>query len=254
MPFRNFELRKRIRDALNFHVAAQSDFHSAAQRFRDFAKDLRHLGGILEVKLVSLELHTIRVAHGLAGLDAEQHFLGVSVVVMKVVTVVGGHERDAGLFRKTGQFGIDIFFDRQSLVLNFEEEIAFAENVAQAVSIFARLIVLLIDDRFGHWATQAGRKRDQAFAMSGEQVVVNARFIIETLKKACGNQFDQVVIALKRFAKQHEVVAAAHCWLGVAALLAVASVGFLAAFMAAAFGYVNFAANDGLDVTLARFV
>ena len=62
------------------------------------------------------------------------------------------------------------------------------------------------------------------------------------------------MIALKRFAKQHEVIAAAHSWLGVAALLAVASVGFLAAFMAAAFGYVNFAANDGLDVALAGLV
>ena len=62
------------------------------------------------------------------------------------------------------------------------------------------------------------------------------------------------MIALKRFAKQHEVIAAAHSWLGVAALLAVASVGFLAAFMAAAFGHIDFAANDGLDVTLARFV
>jgi len=190
MPFRNFELRKRIRDALDFHVAAQSDFHGAAQRFRDFAEDLRHFRCALEVKLVGLKFHAIGVAHGLAGLDAEEHFLSVSVVVMKVMAIVGGHEGDAGLFRKMDQFAIDVFFDRQSLVLNFEEEIAFAENVAQAVSIFARLIVLLIDDRFGHWATQAGRKRDQAFAMSGEQVVVNAWFIVETLKKACGNQFD----------------------------------------------------------------
>ena len=190
MPFRNFELRKRIRDTLNFHVAAQSDFHGAAQRFRDFAEDLRHLRGAFEVKLIGLKLHAIRIAHGLAGLDAEQNFLGVSVVVMKVVTIVGGHERDAGLFRKTDQFAIDVFFDRQSLVLNFEEEIAFAENVAQAVSILARLIVLLIHDGFGHRASQACRKGDQALAVFGKQVVVNARFVIETLKEACGNQFD----------------------------------------------------------------
>ena len=72
----------------------------------------------------------------------------------------------------------------------FGVQAQIAENVAQAVSIFARLIVLLIDDRFGYWAAQAGRKRDQAFAMSGEQVVVNAWFIVETLKKARGNQFD----------------------------------------------------------------
>jgi len=40
------------------------------------------------------------------------------------VAIVGSNERDAGLFRKTDQFAIYIFFDRQSLILNFEEEIA----------------------------------------------------------------------------------------------------------------------------------
>ena len=50
------------------------------------------------------------------------------------------------------------------------------------------------------------------------------------------------------------MIGAAHTRLGVASILAVASVGFLAAFMAAAFGYVNFAANDGLDVALAGFM
>src|SRR5205807_5654101 len=130
MPFRNFELRERIRDALHFDVAARSDVHRAAQRLRNLAKNLGHLRRALEVKLVGLKLHAIRVSHGLAGLDAEQHFLGVCVVVMEVMTIVGGHERDAGLLRKPDEFAIHIFLDGQSLVLNLEEEIAFAENIA----------------------------------------------------------------------------------------------------------------------------
>ena len=156
MPFGNSEFRERIGDALDLDVAARSDVHSAAQRFRNFAEDLRHLYCTLEVELIGLELHPISVAHGLAGLDAEQHFLGMSVVVMEIVTIVSGHQRDARLFRETDQVAIHVFFDRQSLVLNFEEEIAFAENVAQAISIFARLIVFLIDDCFGHRSTEAG--------------------------------------------------------------------------------------------------
>src|SRR6195256_6048694 len=98
MSFWDFELRERIRDALYFHVAARSNLHCAAQRFGKLAEHLRHLYGRLEVKLVGLEFHAIRVAHGLAGLDAEQHFLSVSVVVMEVMTIVGGNERDASLF------------------------------------------------------------------------------------------------------------------------------------------------------------
>src|SRR5260370_893247 len=136
MPFRNFELRERIRDALHFDVAARGDVHGAAQRFGKLAENLGHLQCALEVKLVGLEFHAIRVAHGLAGLDAEQHVLGVGVVVMEVMTIVGGDERDSGLFRKTDQFAVDFLFDRQSLILNFEEEISFAAKIAQAVRNF----------------------------------------------------------------------------------------------------------------------
>ncbi len=190
MPFRDFELRKGIRDALHFDVAARSDVHGAAQRFRNLAEDLGHLHSRLEVKLVGLELHSIGVAHGLAGLDAEQHFLSVSVFVMKVMTIVGGDERYTGFFRKTDQFAVDIFFDRQPLILNFEEEIAFAEHIAQTVSILARLIVFLFHDRFGHRAAKTGRERDQAFAVFGKQVIVNAGAVVEAFEETGGDQLD----------------------------------------------------------------
>src|ERR1700674_2696797 len=49
------------------------------------------------------------------------------------------------------------------------------------------------------------------------------------------------------------MIRAAHSGFGVAAILAVAA-GFFAAVMAATFGHVDFAANDGLNVALAGFV
>src|SRR5258708_14175043 len=50
------------------------------------------------------------------------------------------------------------------------------------------------------------------------------------------------------------MVAPTHPRLSIAAILAVASIRFVAAVMAAAFGHVDFAANDGLDVALAGFI
>ena len=50
------------------------------------------------------------------------------------------------------------------------------------------------------------------------------------------------------------MIRAAHAGFGVAAILAVASIRFLSSVMATALRYVNFAANDGLDVALAGFV
>src|SRR4029077_4925188 len=50
------------------------------------------------------------------------------------------------------------------------------------------------------------------------------------------------------------MIAAAHARLSIAAILAAASIRFVAAVMAAAFGKVELAANDGLDVALAGFI
>src|SRR5260370_38931575 len=109
---------------------------------------------------------------------------------MEIMTIVAGDERDTGLFRKTNQLAVDIFFDRQPLILNLEEEISLAENIAQAISILARQVVLLIHDRFGHRAAKASRERDQALAVLGKQIVVNARAVVEAFEETGGDQLD----------------------------------------------------------------
>src|SRR5258706_16102132 len=50
------------------------------------------------------------------------------------------------------------------------------------------------------------------------------------------------------------MIAPTHPRLSIAAILAVASIRFVAAVMAASFCHVDFAANDGLDVALAGFI
>ncbi len=115
---RNLEFRKWIGDALDLYVAARGNIHGAAQRFGQFTKYLRHFRGGLEIKLVSGKFHAMRIAHGLAGLDAQQNFLGVRVGVFQVVAIVGGHQRNAGFFRETHEVRIDGPLDIQALVLN----------------------------------------------------------------------------------------------------------------------------------------
>ena len=131
---------------VDLNVAARGDIDGAGQRIGNFAEDLGHFLRSLEIELVGSELHAMRIAHGLAGLDAEQDFLGVGVLVVEIVAIVGGDERDAGFFRKANEFGIDALFDGQALVLNLQKEIAFTEDVAQAVGVFASLVVFFFDD------------------------------------------------------------------------------------------------------------
>src|ERR1700719_868360 len=175
----NFEFRERVGDAFDFDVAARGDIHGAAERVGKFAEDLGHFPGGFEVKLVGGELHSIRVAHGLAGLDAEQDFLSVGVAVMEIVAVVGGNEWNSGLFREADEVFVHALLDFQPLVLNFKEEIAFSENVLEAISIVSRKIEFLIHHRLGDRAAEAGGEGDETLAVFGEKIEINARLVIE---------------------------------------------------------------------------
>ena len=73
----------------------------------------------------------------------------------------------------------------------------------------------------------------------GEQVLIDARLVIEAFEVAGGDQLDEVAIALLVFAEQHQVVVAVGIGAGLVALLR----------------DVDFAADDGMDaVGLGRVV
>src|SRR5215472_11973778 len=82
---------------------------------------------------------------------------------------------------------------------------------------------------------------------------IKPRLVVKAFKEAGRHQLDQVVVALQRFAKQNQMIRAAHARLELAAVLPVAG-GLLCPVKPAALGHVNFAADNRLDVALARFV
>src|SRR5207245_7790050 len=129
------KLRKRIRDSLDLCVAARRDGYRAAQNIGNLAKNPRHLRSALEIELVRRKFHAVRVAHGLAGLNAQQNFLSVRIFVMQVMAIVGGDQRNTGFFREANEFGVHALLDLHALVLNLKKEIAFAENIPQAVGV-----------------------------------------------------------------------------------------------------------------------
>ena len=83
--------------------------------------------------------------------------------------------------------------------------------------------------------------------------MVDARFVIKALEKAGGNELDQVLIALVRFAEQEKMVAPAHAGLAVYAVLRNGP-DLLATIEPAPLGHIDLAANDGFYVALVGFV
>ena len=247
-----------VADALDLHVTPLGDGGGTLDRVGQLAENLSHLRSGLEVELVSGKLHALRVAHRLAGLDAKQHFLSAGVGLGQIVTVVGGYQRNAGLAREAHHLLIDALFDFYALVLHFEEEVALAEDVAQAVGGFAGLVVAVLKQRIRDLAAEAGRERHQAAAVLGEQFVVDARLVIEAFEEAGAYQLQQVAIAFRVLTEQQQVVAAARPRLGSRSAQGrfgtrtrrTARIGLragLAAFVPAAAGDVDLAAYDRLN-------
>jgi len=177
----------------------------------------------------------------------------VSVFVVEVVAIVGGNDGNAGFLGEAEQFPVDALLDFQALVLNFEKEVAFAKDVAETIGVFAGAIEFFVDNGFGDGTAEAGAEGDEASGMLAEEIVVDARFVVKAFEVTGGDEFDEVAVALEGFAEEDKVVGAAGPGLKVVAVVH-GGAGFFTAVEAAAFGEVDFAADDGLDVALAGFI
>ena len=99
-----------------------------------FAEQLHHLVARFQVEIGRVPMHAVGVAHRLAGLDAEQDFVGARVFLAQVVGIVGGHQRQAGFLREAVQLRREPAVLLQVMVLHFEEEVVAAEDVGVGVA------------------------------------------------------------------------------------------------------------------------
>ncbi len=93
--------------------------------------------------------------------------------------------------------------------------------------------------------------------MFGQQVVIDARLVIETFEEACRDQLDQVLVTLGILAEQHQVIGAALAGFrgcSFAGGRCVTARSVRAAIMPAASRDVDFTADDRLYAPRGGFV
>ena len=138
------KFRERIGDLVQLERTTLGKLHGAADHFRSMGEEPFHLRRALDVELVGIEFEALGVVDGVGGLHAEQHFVRMMIVFAEIVAVVGGDQRDVQLFFQAKEVGVDFLFQFQALVLDFEEEIAAAENVLiLAWRSFGRFVLAL---------------------------------------------------------------------------------------------------------------
>ncbi|CAK8715510.1 hypothetical protein LDFHOB_04825 [Candidatus Electronema aureum] len=221
---------------LQLEIAALSHLHRVAQGFRAPAELPGHHLRRLEIQLVGGELEAARIADHLAGLNAEQHLVGIGLVLVQVVAVVGGDQLDAEIIAQFLQADIDLCLLRDAVLLHLEVK-PVAEELLQLKSLLPGRVHAAVADQPRHLAMQAGGEGDQAFVMAGEQLAVNARLVVKARCLCHRSQLHQIAVAVLVHRQQDEVEVVAR------ALVVDEMVGL---------GDVQLAADDGPQPGLLR--
>src|SRR5260370_10175852 len=202
----HIEMREGVADFVETQVAAFCDRPRASENVRSIFEYLVYRVMTLDVELAALELHPVRILDALAGLNADHHVLRVGVVFAEIMTVVGGDHRNPEFFFQPEEIGMDAVLHLQTLVLDLQKEIMFAEDVAILSRRGASSLILFFHEEFGDRALEAAGESNQTLRMIGKESLAYARFLVEAVQRSFRRDLDQVAIAFFIFSKNQEVV------------------------------------------------
>src|SRR3954468_4958151 len=94
----------------------------------------------------------------------------------------------------------------EALVLYLEEEIVFAEDVAEEGGGFFGFVVLPFREPLGHFAFQAAGERDQSLGMLSEIIFRDARLVIKAMQRRFAGDLDEVAVSLVGLGEHQQVV------------------------------------------------
>ena len=239
---------------LDLHVGPLGDPERVVAGLGHLAEQVPHLVGVLEVVLVAVELEAVGVAHERPGLHAQQGVVGLVVVLVRVVAVVGGDDREAEVLGDAQQLGVGALLLGDAVVLQLDEEVVGPEDVAQAGRLVAAGLVALVHQRLQDVPAQAAGGDDQALLVVLEDLPVDLGLHVVALEERPARELDEVLVADVGLGQRGEVVVGLAAALGVAAavVLAPPAGGPLGALLV---GHVQLGADDRLHlVLLARLV
>ena len=106
----------------------------------------------------------------------------MGIVFAEIVAVVGGHHGHAQLFFEAEKSRMDLVLLLQTLILNFKEEILFAENVTVGTSHFPRKRVFLFGEELGDFTLETAGERNESPGMFGKESLADARLVVEAME------------------------------------------------------------------------
>ena len=236
VPVRHREVRDAQLAKGQGDVGHLGDAPAVLDRVRLVREEGRHLGRGLDVELLGLELQAPGRVEVVAGPDAQQHVVGLGLLAPDVMQVVGHDQGQVDLRGQAQELLVEARLLGQAVVLQLEEEVVLAEDVAVLAGDRAGQLPVLDLERLGHLAAEAGAEADEALAVLRQVLAVDARLVVVAVDVGVSDQATQVLVAEIVLGQQDEVVGLA---VGLALL-----VGHRAA------GHVGLHADDRLDALI----
>ena len=159
-----------------------------------------------QIELIAVITETLAIVDGLSRADTQQDVVRMMVAVRQVVDIVGGHERHVEVARDRHQPLVDDELFVDALILHLQEEIPGAEDVAKRRRRVERLPFASGSNLARDLSLQAAAQSNEPFRVLREQFFVDARLVVETFGVSCGDELDEVVVALVGFGQQDQVV------------------------------------------------
>ena len=131
--------------------------------------------------------------------------MGVGLRLVDVVEVVGHDEREAGLRRQAQELLVEARLLGDPVVLELQEEVALAEDVAVLAGQAAGRLPVVDLERLRDLAAEAGGEADEALGVAGEELAVDARLVVVAVEVGVGEEPAQVPVADEVLGQEDEV-------------------------------------------------
>ena len=164
-----------------------------------------HLRRRLEVIVVGVELEAVGLADERVGLDAQEHVVRFCVGPACVVRVVGEEERCTGLLGEGEELWRDLLLLGDPVLHHLDEEVVGPEHVAVAPGRLVRRLLLVGQQQLRDQAAEASRCGDEAFRVVGQQLVVDARLVVEALEEGAARELHEVAVPLVVLGQERHV-------------------------------------------------
>ena len=204
-PIRDREIGQMVVLEAQVYVAALGDEQCIAQGFRDFGKELAHLGRCAQVVRIVRHAHAVGFREQGLGLDGEQDILQAGIVLVDVMDIVGGDVFCRITRPHLDQLAVQVSDLFDVMLLKFHKEAVGAEDIVIPVHPADRFLRVIVQQCPRDLGGHASGCADDPFGVGCQKVMVDAGIIVKAIELGCGGNLEQVFVACLVFGEQKKM-------------------------------------------------